>query len=183
MAHEETPNTPADLVVNAFTATAVLSILQERGWISADASAQQNAWCEHAAALLGPFAADRNALAELLGLVFHYDAMEVVRDVETHVVMSRYAARDVIRQVAAAVFARDELTADRFQKIVLGLKDGLGVRGRELFDPLRLALTGRVGDGKLDRVILLVDEAAKAGFVMKVKTARERILEFCSVLD
>jgi hypothetical protein len=52
-----------------------------------------------------------------------------------------------------------------------------------LFHPLRLALAGRVGEGGLDRVILLVDEAAVVGFAVKVKTVRERILEFCAALD
>ena len=49
---------------------------------------------------LGGHAADRAALGELLGLVFHYDAREIVSRVESHVVLSRYAARDVIRELA-----------------------------------------------------------------------------------
>jgi hypothetical protein len=35
----------------------------------------------------------------------------------------------------------------------------------------------------LDRVILLVDAAANAGFAANIKTVRERIIEFCSALD
>jgi len=42
---------------------------------------------------------------------------------------------------------------------------------------------GRAGEGELDRVILLLDEAAPLGFALRVKTARERILEFCATLD
>jgi len=59
----------------------------------------------------------------------------------------------------------------------------MDLRGRELFHPLRLALAGRSGEGALDRVILLLDEAATAGFAASAKTARERILEFCSVFE
>src|SRR5216684_3296790 len=55
--------------------------------------------------------------------------------------------------------------------------------GRELFHPIRLALAGRAGEGELDRVILLLDEGAGASFAVRVKSARERILEFCSALD
>jgi len=57
------------------------------------------------------------------------------------------------------------------------------LRGRALFHPIRLALAGRAGEGELDRVILLLDEAASLSFAVPVKTARERILEFCSSLD
>jgi len=52
-----------------------------------------------------------------------------------------------------------------------------------LFHPIRLALAGRAGEGELDRVILLLDEAANASFAVRVKPARERILEFCAALD
>jgi nondiscriminating glutamyl-tRNA synthetase len=75
------------------------------------------------------------------------------------------------------------LNADRFKEIVTSLKEGLDIRGRELFHPIRLALAGRAGEGELDRVILLLDEAAVAAFAVAVKSARDRILEFCAALD
>jgi sialic acid synthase SpsE len=65
--------------------------------------------------------------------------------------------------------------------MVTALKAVLDIRGRELFQPLRLALAGRAGEGDLDRAILLIDAAAEAGFA--VKTVRERMVEFCSVME
>ena len=97
--------------------------------------------------------------------------------------MSRYAARDILRQLALLLLDRAELTTERFREIIDKLKAGLDIRGRELFHPLRLALAGRAGEGELDRVILLLDEASAAGFAVPIKTARERILEFCSVFE
>jgi len=133
--------------------------------------------------MLGGHAADRAALAGLLGLVFHYDAREIISKMESHVVLSRYAARGVIRQVALLLLDGAALTSERFKEIVTELKDGMELRGRELFHPIRLALAGRAGEGELDRVILLLDEAAALSFAVTVKSARERIVEFCSALD
>ncbi|HEY2459245.1 MAG TPA: hypothetical protein VGI16_00475 [Candidatus Acidoferrum sp.] len=169
--------------VNLFTATSIAEILRERGWLAMEMSAEQNAWCARAAAFLGHHAVDREALDELLGLIFHYDAREVLARVESHVILSRYAARDVLRQLALQLLDDTPLTSERFSEIVTSLKNTLDVRGRELFHPLRLALAGRSGEGELDRVILLLDEAAGLPFRVAVKSARERILEFCSVLD
>ena len=132
--------------------------------------------------MLGGHATDRAALTELLGLVFHYDAQEIMSKVESHVVLSRYAARGVLRQVARQLLDGVALTSERFKEIVTALKDGMELRGRELFHPIRLALAGRAGEGELDRVILLLDEAALS-FAAPVKSARERIVEFCSALD
>jgi len=179
---DEMENSPA-VAVNPFTGGDVAGILVERGWLVGELSPQQLAWCEHAAAILGPQAADRNTLAGLLGLVFHYDAREILEQVENHAVLSRYAARDVVRQLALLLLEGAPLDSERFKEIITALKDGLDIRGRELFHPIRLALAGRAGEGELDRVILLLDEAAGAEFAVRVKTARERILEFCAGLD
>jgi len=180
------PDYPSDASVGAasvFTAADVLAILRERGWLVAEASVEQQTWCERAAAMLGGHAADRAALADLLALVFHYDPREIVSRVESHVVLSRYAAREVLRRVALLLLDGDALTSERFKEIVTALKDGMELRGRELFHPIRLALAGRAGEGELDRVILLLDEAAALSFTLAVKSARERIVEFCSALD
>jgi nondiscriminating glutamyl-tRNA synthetase len=168
---------------NPFIAADVLAILRERGWLAAEPSPEQQAWCERAASMLGGHASDRAALADLLDLVFQYDAREIISRVESHVVLSRYAARDVLRQVALLLLDEAPLTSERFKEIVTALKDGMELRGRELFHPIRLALAGRAGEGELDRVILLLDEAAALSFAMPVKSARERVLEFCSALD
>jgi len=75
------------------------------------------------------------------------------------------------------------LGSDRFSEIITEMKDRMEARGRELFHPIRLALTGRSGEGALDRVILLLDDAAALTFSVPVKSARARVLEFCSRLD
>lgn len=168
---------------NPFTAADVLAILRERGWLVGDATAEQNAWCERAALMLGGHVADRAGLAELLSLVFCYDAGGIISRVESHVVLSRYAARNVLRQVARMLLEGGALTSERFKEIATAMKEGMDIRGRELFHPIRLALAGRAGEGDLDRVILLLDEAAGLSFATQVKSARERMLEFCSVLD
>jgi len=176
-------NTNSALVVNPFTAADVAGILSERGWAVGELSTEQISWCERAAVILGAQAADRDALAELLGLVFHYDSQEILGRVENHAVLSRYAARDVLRRLALLLLEGGALDSDRFKVIVASLKESLDIRGRQLFHPIRLTLAGRSGEGELDRVILLLDEAARAGFAVRVTSARERILEFCAGLD
>jgi nondiscriminating glutamyl-tRNA synthetase len=171
------------VTANPFTGAEVTSILRERGWLSSEPSEEQAAWCERAAALLGVHAADRNALGDLLHLVFHYDAAELMARVDTHAVLSRFAARDVLRKLALLLLDGAPLTSERFKEIISSLKNELEARGRDLFHPIRLALAGRAGAGELDRVILLLDDAAILPFGVPVKPARERILEFCAALD
>jgi len=166
---------------NKFSPADVLQILRDDHWLASDPTPEQSVWCERAAALLGPQSPDRTTLENLLSLVFHYDAREILATLDAHIVMSRYAARDVLRLLANLLLDPAPLTTERFREIVDALKLQLDIRGRELFHPLRLALAGRSGEGDLDRVVLLVDDAAAANFSTPVKSARSRIIEFCCV--
>jgi nondiscriminating glutamyl-tRNA synthetase len=168
---------------NPFTSADVAAILKERNWIGHQPSGRQLAWCERTAALLGPQAQDMAGLTDLLSLVFEYEPAKLLAQPENHAALARYAARDVVRQVALQVLNGGALTPEYFSQIVTNLKDSLELSGRELFHPLRLALAGRTGGGEMDRVILLLDEAAAAGFNTRVKSARERMIEFCTALD
>ena len=183
MPPHETPDPAPAAAANGLKGRDIAEILIAQGWLTGGASPAQVAWCERAAALLGAPVSERRALIELLNLVFHYDAHEILAKVETHAVLSRYAARDVLRHLALLLLDGVPLTRDRFKEVVNTLRDRLGIRSRELFHPIRLALTGRAGDGELDRVILLLDEAAALSFITPVKSVRERILEFCAALD
>jgi hypothetical protein len=173
------PGTPR---VNLFNAAHVSEILANQGWLGAPAHTGQNGWIERAAALLGPHCATRGELHQLLSLVFHYNAAELARQVETHTILSRQGARQVIRELALLLLEGGELDSDRFKQIISALKERLVYRSRELFFPIRLALAGRAGTGELDRVILLLDFAAGVNFPVAVKGSRQRIIEFCAAV-
>jgi hypothetical protein len=169
---------------NIFIGADVAEILCERGWSATGGfSPELQAWCERAAGMLGSHVANRAALSDLLDLIFHYEAEKVLERVESHAVLARYGAREVVRKVALLLLDGGALDSERFKEIINIMKEGSDLRSRDLFHPIRLALAGRAGEGELDRVILLIDEAAALSFAVPVKPARERILEFCSVLD
>lgn len=136
-----------------------------------------------AAAWLGPYAADRAALAELLSLVFRYDARKILASADAHSLLLRAGARDAIRALAIEALEGPAVNSARFSEIISAVKRNSGVSGRTLFYAIRLALAGRTGEGGLDRVILLLDAASAAPDLAPVKSARERMLEFCAALD
>lgn len=133
--------------------------------------------------MLGQFATGRMGLSELLRLVFNYDAALILQSSDTHAVLARYAARDVIRHLAAELLEPVPFDSDRFKQVVTKLKEDLELRGRDLFHPIRLVLAGRAGEGELDRVVLLLDDASALPFAVRVKPVRERMIEFCAALE
>ena len=185
-----TPDSSAESPValeNLVTGADVAAILRDHRLLDLsrdiDAGVAFGQWCARAAELLAPHAADRKTLADLLMLIFAYDAQSLVCEPANQAVLAREGARDVIREVANRLLEGGDLDSDRFKGIVDGVKAALPYRGRELFYPIRLALAGRAGDGELDRVILLLDAAARLDFSVPVKGARQRMLEFCAAFD
>jgi hypothetical protein len=184
------PEIPAgadSALANPFSSEDVAAILRERGWLSESANSEPDwalrSWLMRAAELLGPQAANREALAGLLELIFVFDAAAALHLPASHAVLARDGAREVIRALANRVLECEEIDSDRFKEIVDSMKAAIPYRSRAMFHPIRLALTGRAGEGELDRVILLLDTAAKLPFAARVKGARQRILEFCAALD
>ncbi len=183
--------TEAAPLANVFAALDVEEILRERLWLERgpDGLATEThvvhlaAWIEHAAALLGPHASDLTALADLLSLVFQYDAAASLATPEAQDVMARAGSREVIRELANLVLDGAAMDSEQFKAIVEALKSATRYRSRELFHPIRLALAGRAGEGELDRVILLLDSAAALPFAVTVKGTRQRMLEFCAALE
>jgi len=176
---------PGEPLANSHTAADVEAILLERSWLDASARVSERAreWSARAAVLLGPQAADRAELAELLSLCFHYDAVEILRVPATHAVLAREGARTVIRELALETIGGRPVDSDRFRSLIEAIKERVPYRSRMLFHPIRLALTGRVGEGELDRVILLLDEGAGAEGLACIKGVRQRMLEFCRAFE
>jgi hypothetical protein len=179
------PIIPAEPRENIFSAGDVESILRERGWIDPAAPLTEPlaAWLARAALLLGPQAAGRDALADLLACIFHYDAAAILRDPASHAVLSREGARAVIRALALEILGGPPVDSDRFKAIIESLKGKVPSRSRDLFLPIRLALAGRAGGGELDRVILLLDGACGIPGLAPVKGTRARMMEFCAALE
>jgi glutamyl/glutaminyl-tRNA synthetase len=173
--------------VSRYTEHDLATILRDRTWLSPEfESTRESAlqdWLSRAAELLGPHATDNGALATLLTPIFVYDAAAILQDPVTQDVLARTGAREVIRELANRVLEAGDIDSDRFKEIIEAMKQTVPYRSRAMFQPIRIALTGRIGEGELDRVILLVDSAAKLNFTVPVKTTHQRMLEFCSSLD
>ena len=150
----------------------------------AEPSPEHLAFCERAAILLGPMPPTSRRPCRTSPTRLPLRRRPILQSTEAHAVLARFGARDVVRHLALFPARSGTLHFRCFKELVTLLKENLELRAAAiLFHPFRLALAGRAGEGELDRVILLLDEAAALPFAVPVKSARTRILEFCSALD
>jgi glutamyl-tRNA synthetase/nondiscriminating glutamyl-tRNA synthetase len=105
-------------------------------------------------------------------LAFPVDDPSEIRDT-----LEDPGAIDLIRGFASELESRDELTFEEFRAISALLKDKTKRKGKQLFHPLRAALTAKSSGPELDKLIPLIEHASHLG-VKDVRACKARVRIF-----
>jgi glutamyl-tRNA synthetase/nondiscriminating glutamyl-tRNA synthetase len=112
-----------------------------------------------------------------LAFLFDWSPSLVVNDPALRDEMLAAPAQAVLRALAEALADAPRLDRDRFRAIANGIKAATGQKGKALFHPIRVALTGRAEGPELDLAVPAIDRGAdlpwSAG-VAKIDGCRER---------
>ena len=96
---------------------------------------------------------------------------EIKRELETG------CALRVIKLFGEKISELDSFDYDRFAFLTQEIGQETGCKGKELYHPLRVALTGRTSGLKFDKFINLVEEGAKLNFPKPMKNCAQRVAE------
>jgi len=113
-------------------------------------------------------------------LIFDYDATTVVSSEETRHVAEDPAARQVLAALIPKVLADESLTFARFREIAKEVQKETGKKGKDLFHPIRVAVTGAVSGPELEKLIPIFEEGAKLNLAKPIKSTAERLREFAA---
>jgi nondiscriminating glutamyl-tRNA synthetase len=134
------------------------------------------AWFEKLLALLIPNVDRLDQLAGRARFLFVHDVAAAKADAENAAVLESAAAQSVLRLFAGKVAAESgAISAERFKALVNEVKAETGVKGKELFHPIRIALTGSHSGPEFDKIVPLMEEGSGLGVVLGV---RERATNF-----
>ncbi len=134
-------------------------------------------WIDRLGSLTPPYG-DR--WEQLFSLVFNYDAAAIVTAEETRHVVEDTGARAVLQAFIPKVLAEKELTYERFRALAKEVQKETGKKGKELFHPIRVAVTGAVSGPELEKLIPIFEEGAKLPLQRHVKSTAERLREFAA---
>jgi glutamyl-tRNA synthetase/nondiscriminating glutamyl-tRNA synthetase len=113
-------------------------------------------------------------------LIFAYSASAVVSGEELSGVAKDPVSRQILESFISKVLAERELKVERFQEIMKSIEKETGKKGRELFHPVRVALTGAESGPELKKLIPIFEKGAQFSFVRPVKSCAERLREFAA---
>ncbi len=121
--------------------------------------------------------------------VFSFDPEAARADGENAAILAADSARTVLGELASRLRARMGcVTPEAFKAWMNEIKAATGVKGKELFHPVRIALTGAHSGPELDKLLPLIEdgaklsgEGAKLSGSLGVVGVRERIERFVGV--
>jgi glutamyl/glutaminyl-tRNA synthetase len=147
---------------------------------SAAQIAERKAWFARLLALFLPAVDYLAQLPVKSAFIFGIDPDAAHADPENAAILAVDSARTVLGEFATRVRAHaGHVTPELFKAWISEIKDATGVKGKELFHPIRIALTGVHSGPEFDKVIPLIEEGAAMG--LAIPTIHDRIEQFVGV--
>ena len=124
-------------------------------------------------------------IPDRLAFLFEYDAAGALERPSVAEVLHEPGAREVIAALPGAI---DGPLPDRdaFRAMANRVKEKTGQKGKALFHPIRVALTGDSGGPELDLAVPAMERGAQLpadSGVMKIQGARERAIAFAAAVS
>ncbi len=152
-----------------------MPFLAEAGYFDAHPTPDVIAWLER---VLDAVLKNISSLAQLpdaVRIIFEYNGREAFQPLQDS---ATAGARAVLNSFIPKALAEGELTYARFREIAKEVEKETGKKGKDLFHPIRVALTGAVSGPELEKLIPIFEEGAKLELARPVKSCAERLREF-----
>jgi len=158
-----------------------LPYLQEAGLIGKELPAAEKEWLTTAVELLLEGSNKFSELPQKFSLIFDFKPESL--EEEAAAIISSDSARKVLKALVEKTAGLTEFNYDLFARITGEIKKETGIKGKELYHPLRVMLTARASGLELDKFIPLIEAGAKLNFPRPVKSSLQRITEFARLIN
>ena len=127
-----------------------------------------------------------NQVPARLALLFDYDPLAALADPHVREEMQSDGARAVVTAFAEELGSTPRLDREQFRAVANRVKARTSQKGKALFHPIRLALTGRAEGPELDLAVPAIDRGAELppdSGLPNILGNRERAAAFVATLD
>src|SRR6185369_10193303 len=115
--------------------------------------------------------------------IFNYDPKSAIAAPDNAEVLNAPKTAEVIEAFARRVPKDVPLTAEQFKVIVNEVKTETAAKGKELFHPIRIVVTGSHSGPEFDKLIPILEEGSRLQLPKHVFSVRERVDAFLSVYN
>ena len=156
--------------------------LSAAGWVR-ERSAEIDAWLDDLVEMAKKKVQRLNDFTAVLRFVFEFDAEAAVSDPENRSVLFDPRSRTLI-DIIAADFRDHGVPGDEetFKKFAERMKSASGLKGKDLFMPLRIALTGSTHGPELQRAVPLMERGSRIAGLAPIVSPRMRVERLATLL-
>ena len=141
-------------------------------------------WMKKLVELLAPYVDRLDQLPEHAASIFHYDAAAAIKAEDNRELLSSDIGQKVVdafaQQIQQAAQSNGAMTPEHFKQIMNTIKSETGAKGRELFHPVRIVLTGSHSGPDFDKLIPILEQGSALSLPTHVMSVQQRVHAFIS---
>jgi len=150
------------------------------GQLSAPLIELRKAWFAQLLAVFLPSVDHLSQLPAKTAFIFGFDPEKARKNPENAAVLAADTARSVLSELASRLRTQASVvTPEEFKEWMAEIKEATGATGKELYHPVRIALTGFHSGPDFDKLIPLMEMGASLG--LPIPTVHGRIQQFVGV--
>lgn len=157
----------------------------DKGWLDLESLGTKESleWFLKLVGLFAPYADRLDQIADRAAPAFKYDAAEAIQQPDNADVLRAESSPAVIKSFAQHISNSSSFDAQLFKVIMNDIKNETGVKGKDLFHPVRIMLIGHHSGPDFDKLIPVIEEGSKLNLPVHVKSTRERVQEFMAAME
>ena len=152
--------------------------LQGAGQLGAQPGPDVVAWIERVLDAVLKNISLLSQVPEAARIIFKFDVQGALATPEFQELIANSAALEVLKSFIPKVLEESTLTYERFREITKAVQKETGKKGKDLYHPIRMAVTGAGSGPELEKLIPIYEEGAKLPLAPPVKSVAERLREF-----
>ncbi|MDA2928448.1 glutamate--tRNA ligase [Acidobacteria bacterium AH-259-O06] len=153
----------------------VTPYLQGRAWIPSEPSPEIKHWIGDVIEAVFKYL---NKLEDVLRdaeLIFDFSPAKNLSETHVQEVLSVEGAVEVIREFHTRVQQRQSLDLEAYKGIIAEVKEATGQKGKNLFHPVRVALTAQSSGPELDKLVSILEQGSRLELPVKILGVKERV--------
>lgn len=153
------------------------------GWLPAAPEVAIEAWFAQVLALIAPAVDQLDQVAEKTRFLFALDLQAVVAEPSNAEILATEIARSVLKDFAARIaLLPAPVTPEAFKAVMNEVKAATAAKGKDLFHPVRIALTGAHSGPEFDKIIPLMEAGSALPLPKHVASVQERAASFLAAM-
>lgn len=152
--------------------------LYREGLINKEKDANTMAWLAKAISSIKTHLEKISDIVKYMDIFYNFSPEQAFANEDCSAILNGEKAIEVIKEFNNKIGKYEIITTEIYKEIIVAIKHELKISGKNLFHPIRVALTAKAAGPELDKLIEILEEGKLLNLPKKIKGIKERLSEF-----